>query len=153
MKTAEKSQQIQKICADVTTFKSVNEKDCGLALYNELISANFHLTEDDAWKIVDELGCIEETLTAIICAKIISTKSMFTMLRVTSFNINLCLLALDYDSNAELYTKVMRAIERKGLIHFKAFLSLKNGVRKPPFDSMSKIHPIVYQSQAHCYHA
>ena len=144
---------LQKICANVTAFKLINEKDCGLALYNELISANFHLTESDAWQIIDALGCVEEILTAIICAKIISAQLMFNMLRVTSFNIDLCLLALDYNDDAKLHTKVTRAIETKGLIHFKAFLSLKNGIRKPPFDNVLEIHPVSYQTQTPCYYA
>ena len=141
---------LKNMCTRISAIKA-NGGDCGLALYNELISVDYLFTENDMWFVADSLGYTEEVFGAIICSKIVTSKSIFRMLQFAGLNPNLCWLTLCYYKSQDLHKQIMQAVEKTGLLKFKRFLTLINP--QSPLDRVLDIHPVDYQSQAPCYHA
>lgn len=140
---------VKNLCTRISAIKSIGG-DYGLALYNELVSVDYLFTEDNLWFVADSIGYTENLFNAIICSKLVSSDSMFRMLQFVDFNLHLCWLAFYYDNSIILRTKVARAMQKKGLPQYKAFLKFTNN---SPFDDLLEIHPVSYQPQAPCYHA
>jgi len=125
--TANVGPAIKEICKSVAAQRTTDKKGYGLHLYNQLITADYSITENDLWYITDCLGRNEQVFTAIICSKIVSSKSMFYMLSIAHFNVNLCHLAFHYyDDSEELFARVIKALEERGLFHRKELLVILN---------------------------
>ena len=139
------------ICSRISTIKT-NGENCGLALYNELNSVDYLFTESDLWLVADSLGYTEDIFSAIICTKLISSQTMLYLLKFVSFNVNLCWLALHCDNSDLLRRKVIEAVQRRGIFHYRALLNLLN---RSPFDDTLKIYTINHQMKtaARCYYA
>lgn len=149
--STEVTTMLRRMCASVSA-STANGGDCSRELYNQLISVDYPFTENDLWFIADSLGYTEDVFGAIICSKLVSSQSLFRMLEFASLNVNLCWLALHYYDSTLLRKKVTQAVQKKGLFHYKALISLIN---RSPFDNELNIHSINYhpEASARCYYA
>lgn len=148
--TTEVTTMLKDMCTRISAIKA-NGGDCGLALYNELISVDYPFTENDLWYITDCIGRSEEVFTAIICSKIVSSKSMFYMLTIAHFNVNLCWLAFHYYDDEKLYARVMGTMEEKGLFRHKELLEMLNN--SPSRGEYGDIAPVTNSQTFVHYHA